>query len=106
MTPQYLKIQGRRESDEEKRVIKRAEKGLFNINIRDTLKKKDYLGSAVENLKGEIKSVIPNQLYENIVRINDERNQPGQVRSRERQRGKYYKIKYDQGYQNTRITST
>ena len=98
VTPRYLKIQGKWESDEEKRVIKRAEKALLNIKIRDTVKKRDYLRSAVENLKGEIKSVVPNELYEDVFRINDERKQREQVRSIERQRDKYYKLKYDQGY--------
>ena len=84
MTPGYLKIQGKWESDEEKRVIKRAEKFLLNIKIRDTVRKRDYLRSAVENLEGEIKFVIPDQLYKNVVRINDKRIQREQVRSGER----------------------
>ena len=84
VTPRYLKIQGKWESDEEKRVIKRAEKFLLNIKIRDTVRKRDYLRSAAEDLEGEIKFVIPDQLYKNVVRINDKRIQREQVRSGER----------------------
>ena len=50
------------------------------------------------SLRGEIKNIIPNQLYEDVVRINDERKQQEQVRSRVRQRDKYYRLKYGQGY--------
>ena len=71
---------------------------MLNIKIRDTVKKRDYSRSAIENLKGEIKSIIPNQLCEDVVRINDESKQQEQVRSKVGQRDKYYRLRYGQGY--------
>ena len=94
VTPRHIKIRGKWESEEERRIINQAEKALLNYKIRETVKKREYLRSAVEKLKCEIKSEIPSDIFEQVVQINDERKHREQLKSREKQRDKYYRLKY------------
>ena len=66
--------------------------------ISETVKKREYLQSAVEKLKCEIKNTVPNDLFLDVVKINDKRKYRENFKSRMKQRDKYYKLKYGKGY--------
>ena len=98
VTPNHVRIRGRWESDEEKRLIKRTEKALLNIKIGQIVKKKDYLKRELDRLEERIKTELPEDLFEVIVKVKNEKKRIEQEKLRVTQRDKYYKLKYGEKY--------
>ena len=98
VTPNHVRIRGRWESDEEKRLIKRTEKALLNIKIGQIVKKKKFLKSELDRLEEGLKRDLPEDQFETIVKVNNEGKKIAQEKSRATQRDKYYRLKYGEKY--------
>ena len=100
ITPKFAKIGGRWKGQAEKKIIGRAEKAIMNAKIREIVAKKEQLRREVEQTKAEIKKVIPQEIYDEIVKLSESKKVKEQEKSRKIQRDKYYKLKYGEKYED------
>ena len=73
-------------------MVKRTEKALLNIKIRQIVKKKDYLKRELDCLEERMKTELPEDLFEVIVKVNNKEERIEQIRD------KCYKLKYGEKY--------
>ena len=98
VTPKHAKIPGTWRKEEDKRVIRRAERAILNNKIGEIVKKKQQLFKSIEGQQKEISSKVPRDLYEGLLKTNEERKRKEQERARIKQRDKYYVLKYGVKY--------
>ena len=73
VVPRHAKIQGKWIDEEERRIIQRTEKALLNKKIRDVAKKREELKVNQVKLQEELKAKLNDQTYEDIIKVNLER---------------------------------
>ena len=52
-------------------LVKRTEKALLNIKVGQIVKKKDYLKRELDQLEERMKTELPEDLFEVIVKVNN-----------------------------------
>ena len=63
-------------------LIKRTEKALLNIKVGQIVKKKDYLKRELDQLEERMKIELPEDLFEVIVKVKNEKKRIEQEKSR------------------------
>ena len=90
VTPKHVKIQGKWRDEEERRIIRRAEKALLNKKIGEVVKRRNDLKRKQEEVKDQLKSILDENMFEEIVKVNLERQKTEEEKSRKKQRDKYH----------------
>ena len=63
-------------------MVKQTEKALLNIKVGQIVKKKDYLKRELDQLEERMKTELPEDLFEVIVKVNNKEKRIEQEKSR------------------------
>ena len=96
--PNHSKILGKWKDQEERDIIRRAEKALLNKKIGEVAKKRKQLKEKGDQLRNDIKGALPDEMYAEIMKVNEERKRKEEEKSRRKQRDKYYRLKHGMKY--------
>ena len=89
---------GKWKDQEERNIIRRAEKALLNKKIGEVAKKRKQLKEKGDQLRNDIKGALPDEMYAEIMKVNEERKRKEEEKSRRKQRDKYYRLKHGMKY--------
>ena len=87
--PKSLKIKSPIDNEEARRLIHKTQKALLNIRISETQQKQKYIADNLTNVENELKSILPEQLFEEYKTRNDEKEKRAFTKSTETQKKKF-----------------